>query len=155
MVPDTFYRNNNMTAPLEHFIRECRTYEEFEKKFSDEFLDEDARIGNYLADLVYKYDKPASTVSFDAHLHHSYVGNIINGIKNNPSRNALICICFALGANEEELQYLLKYAGHAPLYVRRKRDVIIWFGLMKGETLETVNMNLEAHSLPPLYADKK
>lgn len=155
MMPDTFYRNNNMTAPLEHYIRECRSYAEFEKKFSDEFLDEDARIGNYLSDLVYKYDKPASTVSFDAHLHHSYVGNIINGKKNNPSRNALICICFSLGANEEELQYLLKYSGHAPLYVRRKRDVIIWFGLMKGETLEEVNMNLEAHSLPTLYAGKE
>lgn len=51
------------------------------------------------------------------------------------------------------MQYLLKYAGHAPLYVRRKRDVIIWFGIMKGETLETVNDNLLAHSLKPLYKE--
>ncbi len=135
MAADFFYRNNNMTAPLEHFIRQCNSYEEFENRFSDEFLNEDARIGNYLSDLIYKYDKKASVVSFEAHLNHSYVGNIMNGKKNNPSRNALICICFALGANEEELQYLLKYAGHAPLYVRRKRDVIIWFGLMKASCI--------------------
>ena len=95
----------------------------------------------------------ASVVSFDAHLNHSYVGNIINFKKNNPSRDALICIAFALSASEEELQYLLKYAGHAPLYVRRKRDVIIWFGIMKGESLETVNDNLLARELKPLFKE--
>lgn len=91
--------------------------------------------------------------SFDAHLNPSYVGNIINFKKNNPSRDALICIAFALSASEEELQYLLKYAGHAPLYVRRKRDVIIWYGIMKGESLETVNDNLLARGLKPLFKE--
>ena len=99
-----------------------------------------------------KYDQKASVVSFDAHLNPSYVGNIINGKKNNPSRDALICICFAL-AGEEELQYLLKYAGHAPLYVRRKRDVIIWFGIKKKESLEMVNDNLVERGLKPLYKE--
>lgn len=153
MIPDSFYINNHMTAPLESFLKRCDTYEDFEKRCSDEFLSEDGRIGLYLENLLYHYDKKASVVSFDAHLNPSYVGNIINYKKNNPSRDALICIAFALGASEEELQYLLKYAGHAPLYVRRKRDVIIWFGIMKGETLETVNDNLLAHSLKPLYKE--
>jgi len=71
-------------------------------------------------------------------------------------RDPLICIAFAVGATVEELGYLLKYAGLAPLYVRRKRDVIIWFGLMKGEALETVNNNLIDRGLPGLYdPDKK
>lgn len=153
MKQEPFYRNNRMTAPLEFFLDRCSTYDEFEKKCSDEFLDEDTRIGDYLGDLLYQYDKKASVVSFDAHLNHSYVGNIINGKKNNPSRDALICICFALGATEEELQYLLKYAGHAPLYVRRKRDVVIWFGITKRESLETVNENLTARGLKPLYSE--
>ena len=154
MVPDFFYINNHMTAPLEGFLRQFDSYDDFEKQFSEEFLNEDARIGRYLGDLLYKYDKKASVVSFDAHLNHSYVGNIVNFKKNNPSRDALISIAFALGATEEELQYLLKYAGHAPLYVRRKRDVIIWFGIMKGESLESVNDALLTRSLAPLYRDK-
>ena len=66
----------------------------------------------------------------------------------------MILKAFALRATEEELQYLLKYAGHAPLYVRRKRDVIIWFGIMKGESLESVNDALLTRSLTPLYRDK-
>ena len=114
-----------MTVPLEEYIKKCDSIEEFEQRFPEEFLREDSRIGNYLDELLMKYDKKASVVSFDAYLNPSYVGNIVNGKKNNPSRNALICICFALGASVEELQYLLKYAGQLPLYVRRKRDVII------------------------------
>ena len=153
MNPDYFYINNHMTVPLEHFLKSCETYEDFEKRFSDELLNEDGRIGIYLSSLLYKYDQKASVVSFDAHLNPSYVGNIINGKKNNPSRDALICICFALGASEEELQYLLKYAGHAPLYVRRKRDVIIWFGIKKKESLEMVNDNLIERGLKPLYKE--
>lgn len=95
MVPDSFYINNHMTAPLEGFLRQFDSYDDFEKQFSEEFLNEDARIGRYLGDLLYKYDKKASVVSFDAHLNHSYVGNIVNFKKNNPSRDALICIAFS------------------------------------------------------------
>ena len=153
MNPDYFYINNHMTVPLEHFLKSCETYEDFEKRFSDELLNEDGRIGMYLSSLLNKYDQKASVVSFDAHLNPSYVGNIMNGKKNNPSRDALICICFALGADEEELQYLLKYAGHAPLYVRRKRDVIIWFGIKKKESIEMVNDNLIERGLKPLYKE--
>ena len=153
MLPDSFYINNHMTAHLESFLKRCKTYEDFENQFSDEFLSEDGRIGQYLDQLLYQHDEKASVVSFDAHLNPSYVGNIINFKKNNPSRDALICIAFALSASEEELQYLLKYAGHAPLYVRRKRDVIIWFGIMKGESLETVNDNLLARELKPLFKE--
>ena len=153
MNPDYFYINNHMTVPLEHFLKSSDTYEDFEMRFSDELLNEDGRIGMYLSSLLNKYDQKASVVSFDAHLNPSYVGNIMNGKKNNPSRDALICICFALGASEEELQYLLKYAGHAPLYVRRKRDVIIWFGIKKKESLEMVNDNLVERGLKPLYKE--
>ncbi len=153
MSEEPFYRNNNQSISMEHFIKQCDSFETFEKVFSEELLNEDSRIGDYLFALLEKYDKKASVVSFDAYLNPSYVGNIINRKKNNPSRNALICICFALGATEEELQYLLKYSGHSPLYVRRRRDVIIWFGLRKHESLETVNENLLSRGLAPLYSE--
>jgi len=43
------------------------------------------------------------------------------------------------------------YAGHSPLYVRRKRDVVIWFGIIKGESLDTVNENLKIRGLELLF----
>ena len=56
MNPDSFYINNHMTVPLEHFLKSCDTYEDFEKQFSDELLSEDGRIGMYLSSLLYKYE---------------------------------------------------------------------------------------------------
>ena len=68
-----------------------------------------------------------------------------------PSIDVLLAICVAIGATVDETQYLLKFAGKAPLYVRKKRDVIIWFGLKKGEALDTVDENLAARGFAPLY----
>lgn len=152
MQKDYFYNNRKMASiKLEYCLANCDTFAEFEKNFSEEFLQEDSRVGDYLRELLDAYDKKASVVSFDARLAHSYVGNIINGKKNGPTRDALINICLAIGTSLEEVQYLLKYAGHQPLYVRRKRDVIIWFGFMKKESIEMVNDNLLQRGLKPLY----
>jgi hypothetical protein len=65
----------------------------------------------------------------------------------------LIKVALAIGATVDETQYLMKYAGYAPLYVRDKRDVIIWFGLSKGESLDTVNDNLIKRNMEPLFTD--
>ena len=145
-----FYRSNKMTASLEYYIHGCNTFEDFEKAFPDEFLNDDVQVGYYLDSLLVKYDKKEAAVSKDAGLAFSYVGNIINGKKTNPSRDVLISICFAIGTSFDEAQYLLRYAGHAPLYVRRKRDVIIWFGFMKGQSLEDVDDCLIERGFKPL-----
>ena len=139
---EPFYINNSMTPRLEDLIRKIDTFEEFEQQFSDEFLNDDDRVGNYLEHLLWQYNKDQATVSKLAGLDRSYVGNIVRGKKNNPSRDALIAICLVLGSTLDEVQYLLKYAGHAPLYVRRKRDVIIWFGFMKNKTINDVDADL-------------
>ena len=151
---DSFYITNRMSMTLEDMIERVETLEEFEAKFSAEFLANDDHAGNYLNQLLWKYNKKASVVSQEAMLTHSYVGNIVNGIKRNPSRDALISICLTIGTSVEEVQYLLKYAGHAPLYVRRQRDVIIWFGFMRQMTLDEVDSNLRERNLKPLIREQ-
>lgn len=147
---EPFYINNHMSMRLEYMIDNMDSLEEFEKYYPAEFLDDDRHVGNYLTKLLMKYDKKDSVVSNEAMLAHSYVGNIVNGRKRNPSRNALISICLAIGTTVEEVQYLLKYAGQAPLYVRRRRDVIIWFGFMKHMSAEEVNSKLLERGMVPL-----
>ena len=66
-----------MTPTLEDLISKIDTLEEFERKFTDEFLNDDDHVGNYLRELLWKYDKKDSVVSNEARLHHSYVGNIV------------------------------------------------------------------------------
>ena len=147
---ESFYINNGMSAALEWEIGKMASLEEFEEKFPSEFLNNDDHVGNYLQELLWKYDMKASVISNEAGLNHSYVGNIINGKKRNPSRDTLIAICLTMGTTVEEVQYLLKYAGQAPLYVRRKRDVIIWFGFMKHMTLDDVDEKLKERNLKPI-----
>ena len=150
MEKDFFFRSKNTSIILEGSLPQYDSLEDFEKDFPDDFLQEDSKTGDYLLYLLGKYDKAASAVSDKAGLSFSYVGLITSGKKNNPSRDALIAICLAMGTTFEEVQYLLKYAGQAPLYVRRKRDVVIWFGFMKGQDIDTVNDNLYARGMKTL-----
>lgn len=137
-----FYINNRMSLTLESCLHQCNTLEELETLFPDELLADDCRVGNYLDELLWKYEKDCATISKEAGLDRSYVGNIVRGKKNSPSRDSLIAICLAIGTTIDEVQYLLKYSGHAPLYVRRKRDVIIWFGFMKHKKIIDVDTDL-------------
>ena len=75
MDENVFYRNNRMSITLENCIDRFDTFEEFEKRFSEELLNADNRVGNYLDDLLYKYDKKASVVSVEAMQAPAYVGN--------------------------------------------------------------------------------
>ena len=139
MRAEPFYINNRMSMTMESYIDHVDTFEQFEKAFPDQLLDDDARVGNYLDSLFIKYDKKYAAVSQEAGYASSYAGNIVRGVTRDPKRDALIAICLTIGTTVEELQYLLKYAGHAPLYVRRKRDVIIWFGFMKNKTVQEID----------------
>ena len=153
MRKESFYNGNRMTVTLEMMMDTIDSLEAFEKRFPSEFLANDDHVGEYLQSLLWKYDQKSSVVSTNAMLAASYVGNIINGKKRNPSRDALISICFAIGTTVEEVQYLLRYAGQAPLYVRRRRDVVIWFGFMKQMRLDEVDEKLRERGLKPLIKD--
>lgn len=155
MEEEFFYKTNHMTVPMEDYIKKCDTFEQFEERYLAQFLRNDDRVGQYIDDLLWKYNKNQATISELAGLHRSYVGNIVNGRKNDPSRDVLIAICLAIGTTIDEIQYLLRYAGHAPLYVRRKRDVIIWFGFMKHLNPIQLNLELENHGFPILETKRK
>lgn len=152
---DAFHLNLKYPSiSIEYMLRSSETFEEFESKMTDEFLDEDKRVSYYLDQLVYEHDKKYATVSREAGLNSSYVGNIVNGKSPNPSRDVLIAICMAIGTTVDEVQCLLKYAGHAPLYVRRKRDVIIWFAFKKEMKIDQVDEILLARGYDPVFQGK-
>ena len=150
-----FYNPNGMTIPMEEYIRDCNSFGEFEARYIDQFAVIDDRIGTYLEKLLWKYEKNQATVSRDAGLVPAHVGNIVRGRINDPARDVLIAICLAIGTTVDEVQHLLRYAGQAPLYVRRMRDVIIWFGFMKKRTVADVNLDLEAKGEEPIIPKRK
>ncbi len=154
MARESFFMGG-MTITLEDAIRYINTFDEFEKKYSDKMLDDDRQLSFYLSELSLKYPKDYTEVSDNAGCATAYFGNLINGHKKNPSRDVLISICLSLGTTIDEVQQLLKYAGHAPLYVRRKRDVILWFAFMKGLTPYEADVLLKKRGYEPLTNEGK
>ena len=152
MEKEVFFQSNKTSLTLEWILSKCDTFDEFEAQCSDDMLNSDCRMNIYLLRLLEKHGKKTSVASMDAKMSPGYLGLIVNG-KKHPTRDMLIKVALAIGASVEETQYLMKYAGYAPLYVRDKRDVIIWFGLSKGESLDTVNDNLIKRNLEPLFTD--
>ena len=63
----------------------------------------------------------------EIYLHQIFAGH------RNPSRNRLLCLCYGLSASIDETQELLKLSGMAQLYPKRKRDAIIYYGLLHKE----------------------
>lgn len=142
------------SMPIEESIKHYNSFDEFEKDYEQDLLDENLLLADFLNGLLMQYNVSANKASLGIGVSHSYVGKIINGDKMNPSRDVLLAICVFIGATVEETQTLLKYAGKAPLYVRRKRDVIIWFALMKHQTLSFVDGYLYDRNFPILSGSK-
>ena len=117
-------------------------FDDFEKCFSSDLMDENLLLADYLYKLLDEKKITPTKVSEQIGASPSYVRKIVNGEKNNPTRDILLAICVYIGASVEQTQILLRYAGKAPLYARRKRDMIIWYALKRKMRLADVDQLL-------------
>lgn len=138
-----FFKHKYPTLSIEHAVEKFDTFEEFESFFTDDLMDENLLLADYLYHLLDRYGVSANKAALQIGKTHSYVRKIINGDELNPSRDVLLALCVYLGTTVEEAQILLRYAGKSPLYARRKRDVIVWFALRKHQSLADLNLYLE------------
>ena len=114
----------------------------------------DAFIGGRIAEglSAFLVDRAISKLDLArrASMSEIYVRQIFSG-RRFPSRDRLLCLCAALELTIEEIQQLLKRASYAPLYPKRKRDVIIEYGLVHGMTLSEINDKLYAENEKSLF----
>lgn len=73
-----------------------------------------------------------------------YAYQVMAGSRN-PTRDKLLCLCWAMGLTIDEVQELLKRCGYAALYPRRKRDAVILFAWEKGTGILDINETLFQH----------
>lgn len=137
-----FFKHKYETISIEQMADRFQSFEQFERFFTDDLMDENLLLAEYLYHLLDRYDISANKAALMIGKSHSYVRKIVNGNEVNPSRDVLLAICVYIGASIEETQILLRYAGKAPLYARRKRDVIIWFALRTHQSLDDLNIYL-------------
>ena len=145
-----FFKHKYPTISIENAVERFNTFEEFEKFFTNDLMDENLLLADYLYHLLDRYNVSPNKAAIEIGKSHSYVRKIVNGNELNPSRDVLLAICVYIGATVEETQILLRYAGKSPLYARRKRDVIVWFALRKKQSLRDLNDYLYDNGYPIL-----
>lgn len=145
-----FFKHKYPTISIENAVERFNTFEEFEKFFTNDLMDENLLLADYLYHLLDRYNVSPNKAALEIGKSHSYVRKIVNGDELNPSRDVLLAICVYIGATVEETQILLRYAGKSPLYARRKRDVIVWFALRKKQSLRDLNDYLYDNDYPIL-----
>ena len=145
-----FFKHKYPSIRLEQEINHLQSFEEFEHYYTDDLIDDNRLIAEYLYDLIDRYGSNPTKTSLSIGKSHSYVGRLCNGEKIDPSRDVLLAICVYLKTTVEEAQILLKYSGKQPLYARRRRDAIIWYALKKHMNLHVLNIYLDEKGYSPL-----
>lgn len=119
---------NKMEKPtdiLEHELRSIKNKEQLAEWIAKQ---ERTTFGTYLNELCDQYQKKLSNVINDCVLSKSYIYKCFNDDKN-PSKEAVVKIGVTLGITIDEMNKLLKCAGHKELYPKKVWDAIILFGL--------------------------
>ncbi len=127
------------TSNLENELKRSDSIDSFFNENREE-LATDSLTAQLQALMDAKNLKKAEVVR-ESNLSEIYAYQILSGVRR-PSRDKLLCICFAMKASLEETQNLLKRNEYAPLYARNHRDSIIIYALTHGQTIVEVNDNL-------------
>ncbi len=130
------------TSKLETELRKYNTLDHFLEENKQELASEN--LSTQLQNLIAAKNMSRAEVVRESNLNEVYAYQIISGVRR-PSRDKLLCLCFAMKATLEETQSLLKRNGFAPLYARNERDSIIIFAIEHAMTLLDLNEALYEH----------
>lgn len=84
-------------------------------------------------------------------LSKSYVYDLINAKKQNPSRDVVLILCFCAKMDRKTTRRMLENYGHRDLYPKDTRDIIIATYINnENYNLDAVNIELEDYNLPTL-----
>lgn len=112
---------------------------QFLSRNQEQFVNKNvAELLNYLFE---KKNISKAALAKSAGMSEIYLHQIFAG-RRTPSRNRLLCLCYGLEVSIEETQELLRLCGMAELYPKRKRDAIIYYGLLHGLKLFEINDKL-------------
>lgn len=112
------------------------------------FLDENNRefdhttLNRELDRLLCKSHKSKAEIIRLTNLDKTYVYQIFDGSKPNPSRNKLLAICIAMGADLHETQTVLRLGHSEQLHPRNLRDSVIIYAVNHKTTVWNLNQIL-------------
>ena len=110
----------------------------------------DSSMLSLLTELFARKKLSKAELARQAGISEVYLHQVFAG-RRRPSRDRLLCICLGVEATLDEAQKLLKQAGYAPLYPRRKREAIIAHGIIHRRPLREINDELFAENEKTLF----
>ena len=128
------------TTELLKILANEKNIKNYIKDNKDEF--ETKTLHEELTRLLEKYNLSKSEVIKISNLQASYGYQILNGTKENPSRDKLLALCIAMKINFDETQKVLTLAKCGILYPRHLRDSIIISSINKQSGLQKLNQLL-------------
>lgn len=99
---------------------------------------------------INKYGLKTAEVFNRSGIKKQYFYEILNGERQNPSRDFLIQLCIGMGLSLSETQEFLKYSGAAPLYARNRRDSVLIYCFQRGLSIVDTDIKLDECGEEPL-----
>ena len=127
------------TDELMSALKQSTSIDQYIQEQGDYFIGQ--KLSESLCELVEKKGLSKYEAIQRSDINEIYGYQIFSG-KRYPSRDKLLCLSVGMGLTVDEAQSLLKLAGYAMLYPKRKRDSIILFGLERGYTIIQINESL-------------
>ena len=111
------------TGELLDILKNKSSCSEIQEKLSSEQITES--LADHLNTLIAERDVKPADVMRKSGLKKAYFYSLLDGSRENPSRDVLIQLGFGFEMSFDEVQEFLKHRGAAPLYPRIPRDGVI------------------------------
>lgn len=132
--------NHKTTTELLKELQGFKTFEEYENANKNYMISKS--LSEYLRELIEEKKLIKAEVIKKAQLNENYAYQLLSGLKSNPKRDKLICLCIGMELSVDETNSILKIAGLSPLYPRIKRDSIIILAINNNESVVKLNEKL-------------
>lgn len=113
----------------------------------------DISLTRYISDLLEEKKLTAAKVARRGQMSDSYFYKISQGVKENPSRDKIIQMCFGFALDAEESRRFMRVARVGELYPRIRRDSIILFCLENHIDILECDKKLEEAGDKPILRE--
>lgn len=141
------------TTELLHILQKL------DKQDMDQYIQHYGSTGQNLSifsEYIAQHDITVSSIVKNCNglISRSYVYDILNGTKKNPSRDILLILCLASKMDIKSTRRILENYHHRELYAKDTRDIIIATYInLEDFDISHINDELHRYDLPLLCTD--
>ena len=141
------------TNEIENELKCVKTNAELKQYMEDNSIGQ-FQFGSRFSELCKEYGVKQADLVYTVAVSKSQLYAVINGTRN-PSKELVIKLALALKLTIEEINELLKLAGHKELYVENKADSIIIYGLKENKTVYEIEELLKEYQVDFTLTDEE